>query len=93
MSHHTVSVTQASRSFSELLNKVHYQGESFDIKRGKNVIARLMPAAPIPQTLKVTALNEVFKQLPALEREEYDSFEAAVTEIRTQSNAEKNPWD
>ena len=36
-----ITATDAARKFSELLNQVRYQGEEFDIVRGKEVVARL----------------------------------------------------
>lgn len=41
-----VTATEAARNLSDLLNRVSYQGESFDIVRGGKVVARLTsPAA------------------------------------------------
>ena len=43
-----ISVTQAARQFSDLLNRVFYQGASFELERNNKVIARLLPAnAPV----------------------------------------------
>jgi antitoxin (DNA-binding transcriptional repressor) of toxin-antitoxin stability system len=36
-----ISATEAARSFSELLNRVHYRGESFDVVRNGEVVARI----------------------------------------------------
>ncbi len=41
-----ITATDAARRFSEVLNQVRYQGAEFDIVRGKEVVARLVPAAP-----------------------------------------------
>jgi antitoxin (DNA-binding transcriptional repressor) of toxin-antitoxin stability system len=36
-----ITATEAARNFSDLLNRVHYRGETFDIVRGGEVIARI----------------------------------------------------
>jgi prevent-host-death family protein len=40
-----VSATEAARSFSDLLNRVRYRGETFEVVRGGEVVARLVPAS------------------------------------------------
>jgi prevent-host-death family protein len=40
-----VTATDAARRFSDLLNRVRYRGESFDVVRGGEVVARLVPAS------------------------------------------------
>lgn len=39
----SVSATEAARQFSDLLNRVRYRGESFEIVRGGEVVARIVP--------------------------------------------------
>lgn len=41
-----ISATEAVRSFSELMNRVHYRGESFVVERGGKPICEIIPAAP-----------------------------------------------
>lgn len=38
-----ITATDASRGFSELLNRVAYSGESFTIKKGNRLMARIVP--------------------------------------------------
>lgn len=57
MPSHIITATEASRSLSNILNKVHYQGESYEIKRGKEVIAKIVPAIPKKHSMKVSELN------------------------------------
>ena len=38
-----ISATEASRSFSELLHRVCYGGQSFIIKKGNRLMARITP--------------------------------------------------
>ena len=41
-----ISATEAARSFSELMNRVHYRGESFLVERGGKPICQILPAKP-----------------------------------------------
>lgn len=43
----TITATTASRSFSELLHRVCYGGESFVIKKGNRLMARIVPVTEI----------------------------------------------
>ena len=42
-----LSVTQAARSFSDLLNRVFYQGVSVELERGNKIIARISPVGSV----------------------------------------------
>ena len=46
-----ISATDVQRSFSEVLNRVRYRGESFVIQRGGQVVARIVPASAPRMTL------------------------------------------
>jgi len=41
----TVSITDASRHFSDFINRVAYRQESFFLMRGKRAVAELRPVA------------------------------------------------
>ena len=41
-----ISATEAVRSFSELMNRVRYRGESFLVERGGKAICEIHPAGP-----------------------------------------------
>lgn len=93
MSIQRISATEASRSLSTILNKVHYQGESYEIKRGKEIIARIIPATSKKIVLKVRELNSLFRHLPKFESEDQQAFENDINQIRVDTKAEPNPWD
>lgn len=93
MQYHVISATEASRSLSSILNKVHYQGQSFEIKRGREVIAKIIPAESHKKILKISELATLFQNLPSLELEDSQSFENDLKNIRTQLPAEKGSWD
>lgn len=92
MHHHTVTATEAARSLSQLVNKVLYQGQSFDIQRGKEIVARLLPPAPASTNMKIEQLNQLFSELPHLGDKENASLRKAIKQIRSKMKAPKNPW-
>lgn len=86
-----ISVTSAARNLSELLNRVAYQGASFELERGGKSIARLVPVGPA-QKVKLSDLNSLFAPLPRLE-EDADVFVRDIDEIRRGLPLEKDSWD
>jgi antitoxin (DNA-binding transcriptional repressor) of toxin-antitoxin stability system len=87
-----ISATNAARNFSDLINRVRYQGTSFEIERGNEVIARIVPAAP-PATLSIADLNEQWAKLPHLDPEDADLFEISIREIRQNATLPETLWD
>ena len=54
-----LTATEASRAFSELMHRVCYGGESFVIKKGQRLMARIAPigeveSSPIPLAVSTT---------------------------------------
>jgi len=93
MQYHIISATEASRSLSDILNKVHYQGQSFEVKRGREVIAKIIPAESHKRILKISELTTLLQNVPSLESEDSQNFVEELKVIRTKFPAEKNPWD
>jgi len=56
----SISATDAVRNFSDLLNRIRYRGESFDIVRNGEVVARMEAVEP------TTTARALFAQLEAL---------------------------
>lgn len=90
MSSHIITSTEANRHFSDLLNRVRYQGQSFDIKRGKEIVAKLVPAKPM---MLASEFNDFLKSLPALDAEDRQGFEKIIEESRAHLHTTRNPWD
>lgn len=85
-----LTVTQAVRQFSDLMNRVFYQGTVVELERGNRVIARIHPVAPA-SPLQVKDLNDFFQELPSL-GDDSKRFAEDVAEIRKQVPAEQNRW-
>ena len=92
MSATVINATEAGRNFSELLNRVKYQGASFTITRGKEVVASLVPVSPAAG-LKLAELGKFFADLPRLDDTELDAFEQDLRAIRSSAGPEGNVWD
>jgi hypothetical protein len=89
-----ITATEANRSFSDILNKVYFQKQTFDIKRGKEVIAKIVPAGKTAMSpLKVKDLADFLQHLPHFSPEERDIFTKEIKEIRQQLPEVKQPWD
>lgn len=91
MQKNTISATVMNRNLSDILNKVYYQGKSFEIRRGKEIIAKIAPFG-LP-TLKVEDLNEFFDSIPKLEKGDDKLFEKEIMHFRKQLKIDGDQWD
>ncbi len=83
-----VSATEASRNFSDILNRALYRGESFIIERGGEPVCEIRPAAS--SSFKVTDLVVLLRDLPSIDEE----FLNTVQEIsRSQPSVPGSPWE
>ncbi len=83
-----LSATEAARSFSELLNRVRYRGETFVIERGGVAIGELRPAAPVRFT--GPDLLTLLRSLPPVDAGFLDDVEDG---IRNQPGPPESPWE
>ncbi|MBL0942171.1 MAG: hypothetical protein IBJ00_05560, partial [Alphaproteobacteria bacterium] len=88
---HIIRATEAVRELSNLRSKVYYQGESFEIKRGKEVVAKLSPAMPT-QKMHLSELKAFLSSLPALDKEDQTAFIKDTHGIRTTMKVPVNKW-
>lgn len=86
-----INATQAARSLSDLLNRVAYQGASFELTRGGRHIARLIPAGP-PKRVQVSELNAIFAGIPSL-GDDAESLERDIADVQAVIAVHKDPWD
>jgi antitoxin (DNA-binding transcriptional repressor) of toxin-antitoxin stability system len=87
-----VSATEAARTFSELLNQVRYLGETVEIQRGRDIVARLVPPGP-SKIISMSELNTLFASLPHLTPEDAESFAADLDKIRHEPLSPSDPWE
>jgi len=87
-----ITATDAARRFSEVLNHVRYQGAEFDIVRGKEVVARLVPAAP-PGGVALDRLDELVRSLPRLGPREAEFFARDIERGLARMRPDAVEWD
>ena len=62
-----ISATETARRFSELMNRVHYRGESFVVERGGKPICEILPARPAK--FNGRELADLLRSLPQPDKE------------------------
>ena len=91
MKEHILSVTEAARGFSDLVNRVRYRGESALLMKNGIPVARLVPAGPPPITL-----GEFFERLKPgthLSPAEADDFARDLGRGLKLLKPVRSPWD
>jgi antitoxin (DNA-binding transcriptional repressor) of toxin-antitoxin stability system len=87
-----ITATDAARSFSDVLNQVRYQGAEFDIVRGNEVVARLVPAAPAGG-VALNQLDELVRSLPRLGPLEAERFALDIERGLARMRPDAVEWD
>jgi antitoxin (DNA-binding transcriptional repressor) of toxin-antitoxin stability system len=72
----SISATAAARSFSELLNRVRYRGESFVVERGGKPICEILPTRPAK--FSGAELANLLRSLPKPDEEYLAAVEDAI---------------
>jgi prevent-host-death family protein len=85
-----VSATEASRSFSELVNRVRYAGEEFVVEKGGEPVCRIVPVAEKPALTLGDLARLVSGSGPDLELA--DAIEEAVARGNAPSTLPDDPW-
>ena len=75
-----ISATRAVRDFSEVLNKIKFQGVHYIIERGGKPIASMKSIDEKTDPMTLDDLKALLKKLPRLE-EELDAFASDLEEI------------
>lgn len=87
-----ITATDAARRFSDVLNQVRYQGAEFDIVRGNEVVARLVPSAP-PDGVALDQLDELVRSLPRLGPREAERFALDIERGLARMRPDAVEWD
>lgn len=86
----TMSVTEVARNFSEIINRVYYQGQTFLLTRGNAVVAKLS------RPEKVVTLEEWkhrWNELPHLDSSDADLWQEELTAARLDRTLPESSWD
>lgn len=84
-----VTATELARQLSDILNRIEYRGESFEIERNGKVIARLGPIE-LPRPFTMRDFLETVERLPRLGSDFADDLEEILA---TQSTTEPPEWE
>lgn len=76
-----LTVTEAARSFSDVVNRAYYRGERFLLTKGGRTVAEVAPVRERPP-VTASALRRALESLPHLGCEEADAFAADLDEAR-----------
>ena len=86
-----LTVTEFSRSLSDFLSQVQYQGQSLEIQRGKRVIARVLPAVA-SSGFPIDQLDDVLAKGPQLTSSERLALAEDIRSVRTTLKTKSDPW-
>jgi len=87
----SLTVTEAARNFSDLINRVVYRGDVAILTRNGKPVARISPEG----TGKTTGreLAEFWRSRTPMPASEAESFSSDLTEIRNEGNRpQRDPW-
>lgn len=87
----TLTATTLARNFSTYLNQVRYQGASFDVQRGTEIVARLVPSGPV-RGYPIDMLPALLASLPTLGDDELAAFAQDVAQARAQLTPADDAW-
>ena len=71
-----ISATEAARTFSELMNRAHYRGDSFVVERGGKPVCEILPARP--PKFSGGDLVQLLRALPKPDKEYLSALEDLI---------------
>lgn len=83
-----ISVAEAGRHFTELIEQVTRQGVTVELERNDQIVARL---SPVGRRLQASDLPRFFASLPSL-GDNAESFARDLERIRRELPREPDPW-
>ena len=87
-----ITATEVIRSFSDIINKVYYQHQTFDVKKGKSIVARIVPYN-YSSRIEVKDLASFFATSPKLEEGDADFLTNEINDLRLKAEARAIKWD
>lgn len=89
--HQTISVTDAARNFSDLINRVYYQGQAYLLTRGGQTVAQVT----LPEkTLTAAELLAHWAARPHLDIEDAAQWEKELADLKASvAPPGVSPWD
>lgn len=91
MTEQTLTVTEAARGFSDLVNRVHYRGESAVLTKNGMAVARIVPVGP--QSITAGELAKRWQPGSFLSPKEADALALDLEKGRELFKPYVSPWD
>lgn len=88
----SMTVTEAVRHFSELIERVRFYDERFVLTKGGKPVAELRPVSPSTRVY-VTDLPAILAELPHLESKEAARFADDLAASRRILSLPRDQWD
>ncbi len=86
-----ITATEASRNFSDILNRAQYRGERFEVVRAGEVVAHIEPVRR--KTMTVGEFRKLWATRKRLDPEDAIQFEKDLEDIRASAPAAPYKWD
>lgn len=86
----SLTVTEAARHFSDLVSRVHYQGESAVLTKGGRPMVRL---SPVRRARNGSDLAERWQSRARLSPQEAEAFSRDLAHARRQLPSLRPAWD
>lgn len=87
-----ITATEFARNLSSLLNEVRYQGVSLEVRRGKELMAHVVPPPSAPG-FPIARLNHLFATLPRLDKADAEAFLNDMAELDRSLVQTDDAWD
>jgi antitoxin (DNA-binding transcriptional repressor) of toxin-antitoxin stability system len=85
-----ISATEAARSFSDVVARVHYRGEEYVVEKGGEAVCKISPVGQGATKSTIADLLTVLDAMPSLD----DGYRQAVRDaIKKQPKTPKSPWE
>ena len=85
-----ISATEAARSFSDVVARVHYRGEEFLVEKGGEAVCRISPVGQGAAKSTIDDLLGLLETMPAVD----DGYRNAVRALaRKQPKLPRSPWE
>ena len=84
-----LTVTEAARNFSDLVSRIHYQGESVLLLKGGRPMVEVIPARRAKTGRELAA---IWPKIPHLNPAEAEAFDRDLAESRRNLPPLKSPW-
>lgn len=85
-----ITATEAARTFSDVIARVHYRGEEFIVEKGGQPVCRISPVGHGATKSTVGDVIDLLASMPPFD----DEYRKTVLELtRKQQKLPRSPWD